>query len=427
MKQILTATLKFLLKDYFYDLVYWYLFFRKNHINSPDKKRIVIVNHFFDQDIEALKIANKDFEFIILDAKILRYVGVDLFPKEVDKYTVFNSSKVDPYKRRYKLVMNRFINKLRKKYDPIAVVSPSDGFFYIRQLVSSLQDHNLPFIVSDKEGTICPAYFVHYAKYIQDNSPLIADHILVWTQRQKEFWEKTGVDSNKIVVVGQPRSDFWKQQNRWKSKNELGIEGLREKNKMILFLTYDPWSYTPEYMIEKGEMHWDVLRNETDAVIFAYAKANPDIDIVIKAHPQQSDIDLVRQSIVNEGVTNVFLVTGPDLSNHLIVSADCIIGFQSTALIESMVTEKPVIYTFWGEAKDGWSADLIPFHENKGIYIAKSPNELEEYIKTAMLGVPLSDEQKKERHDFVMEYLSIVDGSSADRTLDAIKDLCKIS
>jgi hypothetical protein len=49
------------------------------------------------------------------------------------------------------------------------------------------------------------------------------------------------------------------------------------------------------------------------------------------------------------------------MSNGLIVNADCIIGFQTTALIEAMVTEKLIIYTFWGEAREKLSLDLIPF------------------------------------------------------------------
>ena len=64
--------------------------------------------------------------------------------------------------------------------------------------------------------------------------PEIADYILVWSERQKLFWEKTGVNSDKIKVVGQPRSDFWKQPTRWLPKNKLGIPGLRQNTKLIL-------------------------------------------------------------------------------------------------------------------------------------------------------------------------------------------------
>lgn len=420
MKNLLNTIAKKILPDYYYDLVLWYLFFKKTPVPHGSKKNLLIINHVFDQDIEALELANKDFNFIILSGFTLRFLGTELFPPSVESYIAYNSAEMAPNKIRYRKIVDRFVQRLKKKYGITAVVSPSDNFFYVRELIPALHDHGIPYIVVDKEGTICPAYFTHFAEYIKKNCPLIADRILVWSERQRLFWGKTGVDSSKIQVTGQPRSDFWRQQFRWKKKEELGISGLRTDNGMALFFSYDPWAYTPDYMIEKGEMHWDVLRADTHATLFAFAKAHPDVDIVIKAHPQQLDLNEIRKEISGHHATNVFLATGSELSNHLIVNADIIVGFQTTALIEAMVTDTPIIYTFWGEAREKWSKDLIPFHETKGVLTARDPGELRILLEENITHPKLTADRRNARDGFVREYLSVIDGRASERTLAEI-------
>lgn len=379
----------------------------------------------FDQDIEALKIRNTQFSFIFLNAIHLRNIAMTIFPPSVESYSSYNSPELAQLRQRWNRVMQRFVGKLRAQFDIHGVIAPSDNFFYVRELIPVLHNVAIPYIVVDKEGTICPAYFTHFAQYIKDTCPLLADHILVWSERQKLFWQKTGVAADRISVTGQPRSDFWKQPERWMQKSELGIAGLRTNAKMFLFFSYDPWAYTPDYMVQKGEMHWDVLRTETHDVLFSFAKSHPEIDLVIKLHPQQTDLPEIENAVKNSGVKNIFLTTGPGISNQLIVNADCIIGFQTTAIIEAMITPKPIIYTFWGEAKDRWSQDLIPFHECSGINTVTSTQQLHEQLVRNLEAPELSVEQRSGRDAFVEEYFTSVDGQSAIRTLQTLDHLLK--
>lgn len=429
MKRLLEKALHALLRDRYYDLVYWYLFFRRLPHSDDSRPVLVVLNHVFDQDIEALALANTAYRFVILPAAILRHVGTLHFPSSVESYSAYNNPSMTKLRHRYRAIIGRFAKKLHDQVKPVAVIAPSDNFFYVREFIPALHEHGIPYIVVDKEGTICPAYFSHFAEYIKESCPLIADHILVWSERQKRFWETTGVAANKITITGQPRSDFWKQPHRWLPRRELGIPGLRQKTPMVLFFTYDPWAYTPEYMVERGEMHWDQLRTETHSALFAYARQHPEVDLVIKAHPQQRDIAQLYTTIQQQRLPNVHLVPQPYnetrnlgvlLSNQLIVQADVIIGFQTTALIESMVTDTPIIYTFWGDARTRWSEDLIPFHTTKGIVIASDGRDLQQKIDSALQQDGLSPVMRQSRDAFVREYLTSVDGHASERTLRAI-------
>ena len=396
----------------------------------------------FDQDIEALSLANDKpderrarstpeggakvdgaFELISIDAAPMRAAAKSIFTVDVERYATYNSPELAPLRRRYRRAVGRFADQLIRRYQPVAVAAPSDNFFWVRELIPALRERVVPYLVLDKEGTICPAYFQHFARYIKDECPFISEHILVWTERQRDFWQRTGVPPAKITVTGQPRSDYWRQPARWIDQRELGIGPVREHAKLLLFFSYDPWAYTPDYMIEKGEMHWEVLRGETHAEIYAFAQRHPEVDVVIKAHPQQPDVPTLRAEAASRGLTNVHIATGPKISNHLIACADVVVGFQTTALIESMVTDKPIIYTFWGEARDHWASDLIPFHETTGVDVAGSPAELATMLDAAIAKPALSDARKAARKAFVEEYLGNVDGGSSRRTLDRVREL----
>lgn len=409
--------------DRSFDFFFWWLFFRQVKPVKNSRPAILVINHVFEQDLEALQIANTTFSFIVLSAFVLRNTATRLFPTSVESYHAYNDPAMDKTKLRWRKIMDRFVQRLVQRYNIRAVIAPSDNFFYVRELITALHKIHIPYYVIDKEGTICPAYFTHFAQYIHDQCPLIADHVLVWSERQKQFWMKTGVPENKITITGQPRSDFWRQQNRWLAKDKLGIPHLRPEAPLYLFFTYDPWAYTPDYMVAKGEMHWEQLRQETHATLFEFARQHPGIDLVIKAHPQQLDLAEIRSDITSTGLTNIHFASGSELSNQLIVNADCVIGFQTTALIEAMITDKPIIYTFWGEAKDRWSADLIPFHQTPGVQTITSPEALNAALADCQRTTGISSEQRRARDAFVAEYFSMVDGQASSRTINTLSHL----
>ncbi len=426
MTTLIGKLLQLLLGDYYTDFSLWWFFFRHTPNPTDSRPRLLLLDHVFTQDIEALQRENQQFCFIVISAFQLRNPATVFFPPEVEQYSVYNGPAMTDRRRRWRTIMDRFVARVIKRYNIIGVIAPSDNFFYVRELIPALHDQRIPYLVIDKEGTICPAYFVHFAKYIQDNCPLLADHIFVWSERQKDFWMKTGVEASRITVTGQPRSDFWRQPDRWKKKMDLGISGLRSTAPLVLFFTYDPWAYTPDYMVAQGEMHWEALRNETHGAIFELARRRPDVDVVIKVHPQQLDRAAIQAEITATGLTNIIVATGAASSNDLLVNAQVVIGFQTTALIEAMVTDTPIIYTFWGEAKDRWADDLIPFHATAGVQTVNSPSELTAAIDTALQHPDISPATRAARDAFVAEYFTTVDGHSAKRTLASIAKYLQI-
>src|SRR5947207_3424044 len=83
---------------------------------------------------------------------------------------------------------------------------------------------------------------------------------------------------------------------------------------------------------------------------------------------QAVDLSDLRAEHEADPLPNVHLMTG-NTGSQLIVLADAIVGFQSTVMIEAMLTTKPVIYVGCDPVHDRFESGLIPIHRSGGVAI----------------------------------------------------------
>jgi hypothetical protein len=379
-----------------------------------------VINHHFQQDIEALEKANYDknrFEIVVVDNKKLFGLANCFFTdKESKSINIqYYSEKLKDARGKYYKVSKIIFKFVYAFYDFNILVIPSDLFFWIREFIRVVKENKIKVIVLDKEGTISPASYERHSVKIKNNYPFVSDKMYVWSERQKKFWRRAGMSKDKIVLVGQPRSDFFFHKERWKTKDRLG---LRKSAKLITFFDYDNYAYVLDDF--KNNISWKHMKQETHEILFEMAKKYPHIDFVFKVHPQQSDSLLVRNKIKKAKVKNVFLFTGTEGSNHLIVNSDLIIGFQSTVLLEAMLTDIPILYTFWDENIKKIKSSIIPFHAVNALEVIdrkdKFSNRLDYYLKDNNCFLSLN--MKKTRKDFVSNYFYKADGKTSRRILE---------
>ena len=66
------------------------------------------------------------------------------------------------------------------------------------------------------------------------------------------------------------------------------------------------------------------------------------------------------------------------------MSADVVVGFQTTALFEAMLARKPVLYTAWDPESIRLGPELIPFADwDSAITVLRSPEDLAPAVRTA--------------------------------------------
>jgi len=393
--------------------------------------RILFINHYFDQDIDAIIDANTRHQILVMPHHEIRFLAVKHFEKKMpfDFMRRYNDSDMVPLRNAYRKDLVKLVDTIYKFFPFDIVVATSVLLFWIRELMSEIQSRQIPFVMIDKEGTISPYFFNKFTDDIKRMGFVTCDHILVWSQSQAKFWELAGGKPETIHLIGQQRSDFWSKPEKWGKKDAMGL-GLRNEAPLLVFYSFFKDAYIPKHLYDSGEVRWDRIFDDSHRVIFQIAKKYPRWDVVIKTHPQQiHDLPGIRNMIKEQSLPNVYLATGPQLSRNLNIHADVICGFQTTALIEAMIIrERPIIYLFWGDAQK-WSDQILPFHNSGAVTVATSPDDLYQKLEKALNAPysPLSPEQISKRKSFIDDYFWNPDGHVSERTLLKLEEIVQDS
>lgn len=380
---------------------------------------LLIVNHYFSQGIDSIRAVAREHNIRVVSFTFFRRAAQSVFPAPVFRgLETYWDDKYASQRATYARLARQLVHELYQQFPFDAIISPSDTFFYIRDVVAATQEMGVPFVVLQKETTISPHTMEHHACKIGTYFPFKSDFMLVCSERHKQFWLNAGAPSDKIEVIGQPRFDLYVQPHRWKTWKELGVRVAQGK-RTVLFFSYDLGAYSPEG-IRVGRA-WKQLREETEQVLFQLAE-DEDYVILVKPHPQQYQMGehrRVQKQIGRLWGRSVKWLDPHIDTRHLIVNTDVVVGFQTTALFEAMVAGKPVLYTFWGEAVQQYAEALIPFYEMQNVLtVVRSAQHLRDAICRA---VPPQEEQMSERQVVFERHLGLFDGRASQRALQRIE------
>ena len=378
--------------------------------------RLLILNHYFDQDIQSLgEAAGSRAELRVVPYGPIRAEALRIFPDEVATgLEAFARPAYEPYRRRFANRLKELLEELFSEQEFDAFVAPSDVFFYLRSAPEACHSLGMPFFVVQKETTISDHTMRVHSEAVRRYSPPIADHMTVCSERHRSFWLRAGADPQRVTVTGQPRFDFYLQPARWPERLPFGLDGP-----VVLFFSYDVDSYHPSE--GAGQPVWVRLHRETEQGLWELATRG--WRVLIKPHPQQ-DFKRERARIKSEAGSlvgrQVFLVSPDEDARQLIVGSDVVVGFQTTALLESMLAGKPVVYTGWDPEADRLASDLIPFHEwADEVEIVRRSDQLVSTVEAALYG--RSIEVGKQRQAIVAEFLGPVDGLASERTFTVLQ------
>jgi hypothetical protein len=298
-------------------------------------------------------------------------------------------------RRRFAAVFERLLQEEFMRFPFDALVVPSDSFFYVRPAPAACHRLGVPFFVAQKETTIAAHTMVEHAARVARHAPPSHDHMTVCSERQKEFWIRAGAAPDSITVTGQPRFDFWHRPHG-------GPAG-----RTVLFFSYHVDAYHPD---EGAAPVWQILHEQTEAELSRLVDEG--WKVLVKPHPQQPAPDLAP---------GLSLVPAAADTRRLIMEADVVVGFQTTALFEAMLAGRPVLYTGWDPEALRLGSSLIPFAEwDAGITVVRSAAALADAVRAA---TPPDEAAMRFRREVVSTFLGPVDGGAARRTLDVISEV----
>ena len=404
---------KIIPKDF---LVYWYrrlytIYLRNLKVNFVKKKKtIVFFNHFYSQDVKALsnQFEDKDYGTIDIDTSELFKCAKIFFEKKVQD---LNEPYPDEgvYTEKFKYESERIFKLIDTLFGIDILILPSDNYYWVREFIK-LCLGKIPVIVVDKEGLISPYDFNAESDRIKKFAPPISDFYYVWSMRQKDYWIKAGLDEKKILVTGQPRSDLLFEENKTKTQ---------KNKKQLTFFTYDDDAYIPPRFVKEG-FSWKKMKRDTHEILLDFSKAFPGWNIIIKTHPQQRDLQELKNTYNRDNLT---VIGGSKDSNYLIKNSDLIVCFQSTVLLESLIMNVPVFYTYWAEMPVGLSEEILQFADNKAVNVIKSKENFKSAIYNLAEKNLIYDIQKDNNYiqkEFISKFFYRVNGSVSKNIVEDI-------
>ena len=394
-------------------------------------KRILIINHHFNQDIDALQFSIGDsFELKVISADMFSVPARKHFPPEFfsGDLSEYHKEQYDESRKQWANIARKILYDIYMLYSFDAIVSPSDTFYYIRDVIQASREMGIPFVVLQKEHYMSPKSLSEHSMLIKQYVPFISDYMTVCSRMSKHFWELAGTPPKQIAVIGQPRFDFYKQPERWLNWLDLGLS-LNNNLPTILFFSYDLGAYFEEFMIT-GTKPWLQLREETENILFDYVKKGK-INLIIKPHPQQdpNDIEYVKNRVIqscdNLYGKRILLLEGSFDTRQLIVNADIVVSFQTTALLEAIAVNKKVIYTFWTEKVKEVEPLLLPYHKYpEFIDCAFDSNSFREILDKHTINYKTENSLATVKQNKLIDlYLGPIDGFSSKRFFDIIGQL----
>lgn len=377
--------------------------------------RILAIDHYFEQDLEALRSGSDSNRLWDIGFTPLLELARRHFPDEVfTGIEPFFRPEYDGARASYAVDAAAWVDDLLRTYRFDLLLAPSDTFFWIRAVIERCHELGIPVVILQKEATIPPGWTEGPAREWGRTSPFLADHMLVSSEHHRRFWIASGVDGDKIEVTGQPRFDIYAQLHARQGWRELGARV--SPGPTVLFLTYDENAYMP--MIDRtGLAPWRELRDQTEQVLCDHASEGG-TNVLIKAHPQPAEDQSAHlRELSRQPGVHVLNPLG-DVRRYLL-AADIVVGFQSTALFEALAAGRPTLYTWWTDAVEAYADSLIPFHKHgEGLTVVRSPDSLASELKRLASSKPGEKDAARIRRaaePLVNRFIGPVDGLAASR------------
>jgi hypothetical protein len=376
-----------------------------------DRLRVLAMDHYFDQDLQSLeahpRMEVRRFPYQRLRGPAMRVLGNDV----ATGLHAYNHPELAAARARYAAWLKREVQRLYLERGFDVIVLPSDTFFYVRSLPDAAHSIGVPVVVVQKETTVSLATMADHSRVLHDQAPFIADFMTVCSDRQREFWVRAGAEGDRIEVTGQPRFDVYANPPP---------PGMTTP-KRVLFLAYHLDAYVPGAGRGKGLLTWQPLRAATELALLDSARRGA-CSVIVKCHPQQPYRAEIARYAQLAGSTwgRGFAVADMDTDTRdLIVAADVVVGFQTTALYEAVAARRTVLYAAWGEEYERLRWGLIPFHE--------APPECLKHVSSAQeLASALGADTDPGRPSCSAWYegaLGVVDGSATERVVRCLEEV----
>lgn len=243
----------------------------------------------------------------------------------------------------------------------------------------------------------------------------LADKTAVWGNYFKKLLVKEGnYKANDVVVTGQPRLDI-AYRNKANQRKCKALLGLPKAN-------YSKKAFYRKFRIESSKKlvvyASQPRKGEFKAAFSAVVKALKQLEnaaLVVKLHPKEEPS--VYKQVLKEMRYKAIVSKDIDLY-ETIACSDAVIAIHSTAILEALALEKPVIQLNLMEKYDVFGKTA-----KKAIIFADSEKRLLHAVRMVLHDKPYLKEFSKKTKKFIPEYFYKIDGKSTERFIKVLENM----
>ncbi len=304
---------------------------------------------------------------------IPKAIARNYLPPGVDDNTyVTQGAALASAKESYRNAWRNIFKAMPANARPDAITTGNFGYYAERELAHAAEYENIPFIAMHKECLKSDGRLAFFKTVYQRRGKFEGRKILVYNNRERELQIAAGVARpDQVVVCGMPRLD---RLHHWRRLAEV----RRERPRTLLALGFTPKTGLPriprkgdggsqarfEYLDPSHEkMGWNNLFLNYHETLVRVAKDHPDWVIQLKLKSRHRDaepsINLLKQL---DPPDNFRVIVGGD-PLQLILNADVVSGFNTTAVLEGLAAGLQVVTPMFDEVVDPTMRDFAASFE----------------------------------------------------------------
>ncbi|AGF78991.1 hypothetical protein UWK_02454 [Desulfocapsa sulfexigens DSM 10523] len=366
-------------------------------------------------DINALIKKSHSHQYLYLPRFNFGYIlrkFVDVSDLNADNYYV-DKKYVDGREKAYNYI-SLMLPVLRGilKFD--CLMTSNFGYVEQQEFVRITRELGIPVVILYKEGLVNPR-FVDKISRRYSTRKTQCDLFLCYNETIKEALIKSNVDGltdENVRATGVPRLDFYSNEKTSEALNQITLFSFKAEDKFSNIVEDEKTMAQLRKTIEDFHMY-----------VIQYACEHPDSKVVIKTKLSKRNLNFVNE-IVRKYTGKCappanLIVTDTGDAFAYIVESSCVLGCNSTVLLEALLAGKTVVspdFRFFF-SHPSWS--LFEGYEQLLTYVAS----YSDFVQLVGKSRQYTQDEEKALSDLFKQYIYSADGKSSIRVEESISQL----
>ena len=388
------------------------------------------------EDVAASVGADPAFGVLALDRTLTKAVCHAFLPRIGDDNSYLSDPAGDQAaKAELRTFWRAVLGHLARHRRIDAFVTGNFSYHAEQELAAAATELHIPFIALHKECRKTPRLADFYEQVYRDRKgPFQGSQVLTYNQIEKDIQTAAEVTKPGIIeVTGMARLDAVHRRRRREAAQDAAAR-QQHRPTVLFFSVFDKYGlpfirrvvegrrYDEPLPPELEALNWSTLMSTLHQAMIELARAHGDIDVVIKTKGDPVAAETLKRMFgeVLRLPANVRLVSGGDPLD-LIFAADVVCGFNTTALVEAVAADVPVVVPAFAEAVAPQMAGYVMDLGNAVIRAESREHLIESLVDLAHRGRPAPvPELGPEQCRALEHWVGNADGQAGQRVCDAL-------